>query len=80
MMLIYARTDTRAWADIVHPYADEVRLIAGRLRFTPPPDYTGTATTAGAPSAIVVFRSETAWLGRVGGAQYRMIRTKDNHQ
>ena len=73
VMLIYARTDTRAWSEIVHPYADEVRLIAGRLKFEPPPEYTGTATTAGAPSAIVIFRPETAWMGRPAGAQYRMM-------
>jgi len=73
VMLIYARTDTRAWSQIVHPYADEVRLIAGRLKFEPPPDYTGTATTAGAPSAVIVFRPETAWMGRPGGAQYRVM-------
>tara|TARA_R100000008_G_scaffold65309_1_gene42308 strand:- start:166 stop:702 length:537 start_codon:yes stop_codon:yes gene_type:complete len=73
VMLIYARTDTRAWTEIVHPYADEVRLIAGRLKFDPPPDYTGTATTAGAPSAVIIFRPETAWMGRPGGAQYRVM-------
>lgn len=73
VLLVYARTDTRAWTEIVHPFADEVRLIAGRLKFTPPPDYTGTATTAGAPSAIVVFRPATAWRGRIGGAQYRIM-------
>lgn len=73
VMLIYARTDTKAWSEIIHPYADEIRLIAGRLKFDPPPEYDGIATTAGAPSAIVIFRPETAWMGRPGGAQYRMV-------
>ena len=73
VMLIYARTDTRAWQDIVHPFADEVRLIGGRLKFEPPPDYTGKATTAGAPSAVVIFRPESAWMGRPSGAQYRTM-------
>tara|TARA_R110002050_G_scaffold51096_2_gene117736 strand:- start:642 stop:911 length:270 start_codon:yes stop_codon:yes gene_type:complete len=72
VMLIYARTDTKAWS-LCHQYADEIRLISGRLKFTPPPDYKGVATTAGAPSAIIIFRPETAWMGRVGGAQYRMM-------
>lgn len=78
VMLIYARTDTKAWQDIVHPFADEVRLIEGRLKFEPPGDYTGKATTAGAPSAIVIFRPETAHLGRIGGAQYRTWKYQDN--
>ena len=73
VMLVYARTDTKAWTDLVHPYADEVRLVAGRLKFKPPPEYTGTATTAGAPSAVVIFRPETAWMGRPGGACYRIL-------
>jgi phage N-6-adenine-methyltransferase len=78
VMLIYARTDTKAWQDIVHPFADEVRLIEGRLKFEPPGDYTGKATTAGAPSAIVIFQPETAHLGRIGGAQYRTWKYQDN--
>jgi phage N-6-adenine-methyltransferase len=72
VMLIYARTDTKAWS-LCHRYAHEIRLITGRLKFNPPPDYNGVATAAGAPSAIIVFRPETAWVGRSGGAAYRMM-------
>ena len=72
VMLIYARTDTKAWT-LCHDYADEIRLIKGRLKFSPPPDYVGEATAAGAPSALIIFRPETAHMGRVGGAQYRMM-------
>ena len=72
VMLIYARTDTKAWS-LCHRYAHEIRLITGRLKFNPPPDYNGVATAAGAPSAIIVFRPETAWVGRSGGATYRMM-------
>jgi len=51
--LIPARTDTRAFHEIILPYASEIRFIRGRLRF-------GTATTgAPFPSMVVVFRSGT---------------------
>ena len=55
VVLVFARTDTRAWQNVVHPSASDIYLIGGRVSFTPPQEYQGTATTAGAPSAVVVF-------------------------
>lgn len=47
VMLVPARTDTRAWWDYIR--YGEVRFLPGRLRFV------GAANSAPFPSAIVVF-------------------------
>lgn len=50
VMLVPARTDTKAWQDYVIPNAADVHFIRGRLKF-------GEAkNSAPFPSAIVVFR------------------------
>lgn len=48
--LVPARTDTRWWHDSVMPYADEIILVRGRLRFV------GAPASAPFPSAVVVWR------------------------
>lgn len=51
VLLIPARTDTRAWHRYIFGRAGvEVRFLAGRLRFS------GSAQSAPFPSAVVVFR------------------------
>ncbi len=50
VLLLPARTDTAWWQDNVMAYADEIRLLRGRLVFG------GAAAGAPFPSAIAVFR------------------------
>ena len=50
VFLIAARTDTKAFHEIILPFAKEIRFIRGRLRFN---DYKGSAPF---PSMVVVFR------------------------
>lgn len=54
VMLIPARTDTRAWHDFIFPLADEVRFLKGRVKFE------GAAAGAPFPSAVVIFRQRLA--------------------
>ncbi len=60
VMLIPARTDTKAWHEIIMPQAREIRLIKGRLTFNldgePVRDAKGKPAPAPFPSAIIVFR------------------------
>lgn len=57
--LIAARTDTRAWQDVVHPFADDVYLIRGRIKFE------GAAHGAPFPSALVKFTQGSAGQAQV---------------
>lgn len=62
--LVAARTDTRVWHEIVMPYAAEVRLVKGRIRFLHPEG--AEAVSAPFPSAIIVFTGQlptryTSW-------------------
>ncbi len=50
--LVHARTDTRWWHDWVEPYADEIRFIKGRVKFSAQ----GSSTF---PSVLVIYRR--AW-------------------
>ena len=54
VLLLSARPDTRAWHDVIFQFADEVRFVRGRIRFT------GAAHSAPFPNAIVVFRGRGA--------------------
>lgn len=50
VMLVPARTDTKAWHEYVIPWASEIHYVKGRLKF-------GDAkNSAPFPSAIIVFR------------------------
>lgn len=55
VLLIPSRTDTNWWHEFVMNYADEIRLIKGRLKFTHPNEPESQSSTF--PSAIVVFRN-----------------------
>lgn len=75
VLLVAARTDTGWWHTDVLPYADEIRLLRGRLVFGNGP----TAAAAGAPfpSAIVVFRPSAGRMGtgpRIWGWDWRAQR------
>lgn len=48
VMLIPARTDTRAWHDYIFPYA-KIEFLRGRLKFS------GSKNSAPFPSAVVIF-------------------------
>ncbi|MCU1328403.1 MAG: N-6-adenine-methyltransferase [Bryobacterales bacterium] len=55
VMLIPARTDTSWWHDIIIPHATEIRFLRGRLCFDD-----NRKGRCPFPSAIVVFRGESA--------------------
>ncbi len=56
VMVVAARTDTRAWHECVLKRADEVRYLRGRLPFL---RYGEGVGGSGFPTAIVVFRRRT---------------------
>ena len=56
VVLIFSRTDTAWWHDVVMAHADEVRLIRGRLHFVRADGHTGPCTKG---CALVVFRGES---------------------
>lgn len=67
VMLIFTRTDTRYWHDIVMK-ADEIRFIRGRVTFK------GATSNAPFPSAIVVFRPNSKSTNpKVSTFEYREI-------
>ena len=53
--LVFARTDTALWQDIIFPNASAILFIRGRLRFYKKDGTQGEAATA--PSALVAFSS-----------------------
>ena len=53
VFLIAARTDTKAFHEIILPYATEIRFIKGRMKFG------DSRKSAPFPSMIVVFRGRT---------------------
>ena len=50
VFLIAARTDTKAFHEIILPYAAEIRFIKGRLKFG------GSKHSAPFPSMVVIFK------------------------
>lgn len=55
VLLIPARTDTRAWHDYIFPYASDIRFLKGRLKY----ELNGVAKDASPfPSAIIIFEKE----------------------
>jgi site-specific DNA-methyltransferase (adenine-specific) len=62
MFLLPARTDTRAFHDIIQPHATLIRFIRGRLKFTldgePAKDAKGRPVSAPFPSMLVLFTRE----------------------
>lgn len=55
VFLIPARTDTKVWHAVIFPYADEIRFLAGRVRFEL--DGKPGPACANFPSALVIFRN-----------------------
>ena len=53
VFLIAARTDTKAFHEIIIPYATEIRFLRGRLKFI---GTLGTARSAPFPSMVVIFK------------------------
>jgi hypothetical protein len=56
IVLIFARTETRAFFDYVWDKADALLFIKGRLRFHTPDGKTGG--TAGSPSVLIAYGEE----------------------
>lgn len=79
MSLIFAKTDTAVWRELIWPNADSVLFIAGRLAFYLPD---GTKKDgAGGPSALIAWSSrDTDILAASGiaGGHVRLIRGKLN--
>ena len=50
VFLLAARTDTKAFHEIIIPFATEIRFIQGRLKFG------GSKTGAPFPSMVVIFK------------------------
>ena len=66
--LVFARTDTALWQDIIFPESEAVLFLRGRLRFCLQDGTPGETATA--PSALVAFsRSDAALLSTVSDAQ-----------
>lgn len=57
--LIFARTETRTWQDIVWPQSSGILFLAGRVRFATI-DGKPAPFTSGAPSALVAFGARDA--------------------
>ncbi|WP_255377400.1 hypothetical protein [Listeria sp. ILCC797] len=52
MLLIPARTDTKAWHEYIFPFAAEIRFLKGRLKY----ELNGVAKEASPfPSAVILF-------------------------
>lgn len=51
--LTFARTETKAWQDIIWPFADSILFVAGRIDFYYPDG--SRAKNAGGPSALIAF-------------------------
>lgn len=71
--LLFGRTDTAAWQDLVLPYASGLLLMRGRLRFRH--EDGSPAGTANAPSILVAYGDENvAALANSGIAGFFMQR------
>lgn len=56
ILLIFARTDTSAWQDLIFPFAYGIMFLRGRLRFHKPNGTPGETATA--PSALVAYSEQ----------------------
>ena len=59
VFLIAARTDTKAFHDLILPFADEIRFIRGRLKFN------NSKQPAPFPSMVVIFNRAMAEIGNI---------------
>jgi hypothetical protein len=70
--LVFARTETGTWQDIIWPNATAILFIAGRLKFLYP-DGVPAAANSGAPSCLVAFGEEDAYALHVSGIRGKFI-------
>ncbi|WP_088840664.1 DNA N-6-adenine-methyltransferase [Listeria sp. ILCC797] len=55
VLLIPARTDTKAWHEYIFPFAADIRFLKGRVKFELKGEVLNSAPF---PSAIVIFKKE----------------------
>lgn len=77
--LIFARTDTAAWHDLVFPYATALLFLRGRLSFIRPDRMDGPARAAGegnagAPSVLIAYGDYDADRLEQSGLSGRFVR------
>lgn len=51
--LVFARTDTALWHDVIVPHASSILFLRGRVKFLKPDGAAGETATA--PSALIGF-------------------------
>lgn len=74
--LIFARTETAAFQDMVWPHASAVLFIRGRLTFLKPDLVEGDAN-AGAPSVLIAYGDHDAAILAESSIEGKYIRLKD---
>jgi hypothetical protein len=71
MVLIFARTETKAFFDYVWAHADAILFIKGRLRFHTPDGK--TAGTAGSPSVLIAYGEENVKALETCGIEGKLV-------
>jgi hypothetical protein len=70
--LLFARTETRNFQDLIFPYADAILFLRGRLAFHRPDG--SVAKTAQAPSVLIAYGSEDVNALSVSGLDGKLVR------
>ena len=71
IVLIFARTETRAFFDYVWSKADAILFIKGRLKFHTPDGRTGG--TAGSPSVLIAYGEENVKVLETCGIEGKLV-------
>lgn len=74
VVLIFARTETKAFFDYVWDKADAILFLKGRLKFHKPDGSEGN--TAGSPSVLIAYGSQEAANLESCGLPGKFIRLK----
>ena len=74
MVLIFARTETKAFFDYVWDRADAILFLKGRLKFYKPDGTEGD--TAGSPSVLIAYGQHEAKILENCGLEGKFIRLK----
>jgi hypothetical protein len=74
VVLIFARTETKAFFDYVWDRADAILFLKGRLKFHKPDGFEGN--TAGSPSVLIAYGQEEAERLETCGLPGKFIRLK----
>jgi hypothetical protein len=69
--LIFARTETEAWQDVVWPGATAILFMRGRIRFHRPDGQRGDS--ASAPSALIAFGEDDAIALAASGIEGKLV-------